>query len=96
MSQGTIYMVDGDGLRRMVPSAPESENRMQALVAKYPELITDGSGDLLLIAREAGIGDGEVSSRWALDHLFVTQDAVPVLVELKRAILGFAGRLWVS
>lgn len=85
MSQGTIYMVDGDGLRRMVPSAPESEDRMQVLVAKYPELITDGSGDLLLIAREAGIGDGEVSSRWSLDHLFVSQDAVPVLVELKRA-----------
>lgn len=85
MSNGTIYVVDGDGLRRMVPSAPESEDRMQILVAKYPELITDGSGALLLIAREAGIGDGEVSSRWSLDHLFVSQDAVPVLVELKRA-----------
>ena len=44
MSQGVIYMVDGDGLRRMTPSAPENENRMQALVAQYPELITDGDG----------------------------------------------------
>jgi hypothetical protein len=85
MSQGIIYMVDGDKLRRMTPSAPESEDRMQALVAQYPELITDGDGDLLLIAREPAIGDGEAIARWALDHLFVTRDAVPVLVELKRA-----------
>ena len=85
MAQGIIYVVDGENLRRMRPSAPENEDRMQALVARYPELITDGDGDLLLIARESAIGDGEVASRWALDHLFVTRDAVPVLVELKRA-----------
>lgn len=85
MSQGIIYMVDGDQLRRMEPSAPENEGRMQELVAQYPELITDGDGDLLLIAREPSIGDGEVTGRWALDHLFVTREAVPVLVELKRA-----------
>lgn len=78
-------MVDGDGLRRMTPSAPENEDRMQALVAQYPELITDGDGDLLLVTREAAIGDGEALGRWSLDHLFVTREAVPVLVELKRA-----------
>jgi hypothetical protein len=85
VSQGVIYMVDGEGLRRMVPSAPENEDRMQTLVAQYPELITDGDGDLLLISREASIGDGESSARWSLDHLFVTREGVPVLVELKRA-----------
>lgn len=85
MSQGVIYMVDGDGLRRMTPSAPENEDRMQVLVAQYPELITDGDGDLLLVCREASIGDGEAAARWSLDHLFVTREAVPVLVELKRA-----------
>lgn len=81
-------MVDPDGgLRRMTPSAPENEDRMQALVARYPELITDGDGDLLLIRREQSIADGEDGSgRWSLDHLFVTRDAVPVLVELKRAV----------
>ncbi len=86
MAQGIIYMVDGDGLRRMTPSAPESEDRMQALVASYPELITDGDGDLLLIRREQPVGDGESDGRWSLDHLFVTREGVPVLVELKRAI----------
>ena len=86
MAQGVIYMVDGDGLKRMTPSAPESEDRMQALVARYPELITDGDGDLLLIRREAPVGDGESDGRWSLDHLFVTREGVPVLVELKRAV----------
>jgi len=86
MTQGVIYMVDGEGLRRMKPSAPENENRMQELVARYPELITDGDGDLLLIRREHPIGDGEGEARWSVDHLFVTQDAIPVLVELKRAV----------
>lgn len=81
-------MVDADGsLRRMKPSAPETEDRMQALVAKYPELITDGDGDLLLIRREQSISDTDGGGgRWSLDHLFVTRDAVPVLVELKRAV----------
>jgi hypothetical protein len=88
MTQGLIYMVDADGgLRRMTPSAPENEDRMQTLVACYPELITDGDGDLLLIRREQAIADSEDGSgRWSLDHLFVTRDAVPVLVELKRAV----------
>jgi hypothetical protein len=85
MAHGIIYMVHGDELRRMSPSAPESEDRMQELVARYPELITDGDGDLLLISREPAIGDGETASRWSLDHLFVTKSGVPVLVELKRA-----------
>ena len=60
---------------------------MQELVARYPELITDGDGQLLLIRREQSIADSsESGGRWALDHLFVTRDAVPVLVELKRAV----------
>lgn len=88
MAGGNIYMVDASGgLRRMSPSAPESEDRMQELVALYPELITDGDGDLLLVRREQAIGDSEVSNgRWSVDHLFVTRGAVPVLVELKRAV----------
>lgn len=88
MTQSAIYMVDVDGgLRRMTPSAPENEDRMQTLVARHPELITDGDGDLLLIRREQAIADGEDGAgRWSLDHLFVTREAVPVLVELKRAV----------
>ncbi|WP_206110903.1 hypothetical protein [Rhizobium daejeonense] len=86
--QGLIYTVNPDGtLQRMAPSAPESEDRMQSLVAKYPELISDGDGELLLIKREQTILDSEQGAgRWSVDHLFVTRTAVPVLVELKRAV----------
>ncbi len=60
---------------------------MQALVARYPDLITDGDGALLLIRREQPIADSlESTGRWSLDHLFVTREGVPVLVELKRAV----------
>lgn len=88
MTQGILYTVEaGGGLRRMAPSAPASEDEMQSLVARYPELITDGDGDLLLIKREQSIADSEAGSgRWSLDHLFVTRQGVPVLVELKRAV----------
>ena len=70
----------------MRPAEPQSEDQMQALVASHPELIADGDGQLLLIKREKPVADSfDNSGRWALDHLFVTRGAIPVLVELKRA-----------
>jgi hypothetical protein len=86
MGRGSIFLVDGDGaLSRMTAGAPPNEDHMQSLVARYPELIGDSDGDLLLIRREQPIADPQ-GNRWSLDHLFVTRKAVPVLVELKRAV----------
>jgi hypothetical protein len=40
----------------------------------------------LLVRREAGVPDSETGgSRWSLDHLFIDQEAVPTLVEVKRS-----------
>jgi hypothetical protein len=37
------------------------------------------------VKREAGVPDREAGgSRWSLDHLFLDQEAVPTLVEVKR------------
>jgi hypothetical protein len=59
---------------------------MQALLAEHTYLATGGDEELLLVRREQTIGDGETSqARWSIDHLFVTKEAVPVLVEVKRA-----------
>ena len=70
----------------MTPSAPATEDDLQALIAQYPELIGDSDGELLLIEREHGIADNQDgAARWSLDHLFVTRNATPVLVEVKRA-----------
>ena len=68
------------------PRVPESEDYMQALVSKHPEIVADDDGDLLLTKREQAIGDGDVAGHWSVDHLFVTRGAVPVFVELKRAV----------
>ena len=83
----SIFTLSKDGaLSSLKPGVPESEDYMQSLVAKHPEIIVDDDGDLLLIKREQSIGDGDVAGRWSVDHLFVTRNAVSVLVELKRAV----------
>ena len=87
MSNGSVFVVDDKGnLVQMRPAEPQSEDQMQKLVASHPELIADGDGQLLLIKREKPVADSfDNSGRWALDHLFVTRGAIPVIVELKRA-----------
>lgn len=87
MSGDAIFLVDADGeLARMKPAIPASEMKVQELIARYPELIADEDGELLLIRREQPIADDhDKGGRWSLDHLFVTRNAVPVLVEVKRA-----------
>ena len=83
----TLYLVDGDSLTPMKPSAPPDEDKLQDLIARYSDLIGDSDGDLLLVRREQAVGDSEDSAgRWSIDHLFVTREAIPVLVEVKRAV----------
>ena len=86
MSQ-SIFVVQRDGdLLRMRPSAPPNEDMLQDLIARHPAIIGDADGELLLIRRVQPIRDAQDGGgRWALDHLFVTRAAVPVLVEVKRA-----------
>ena len=85
-----IYVKDGDRLDPMEEQPFAYEDHLQALVAAHPELL---DGALIspenprrwaLVSREQGIAAslGE-SDSWAVDHLFVDQDAVPTLVEAK-------------
>jgi hypothetical protein len=47
---------------------------------------TSRGGVWLLVQRELGIaGEEDGSDRWSLDHLFLDQDGVPTLVEVKRS-----------
>ena len=86
-----IYVLDGVNLEPMEERWFASEDHLQKLLAEHPHLL-DGEqmspGNprrWLLVKREMGVPDaaGE-SDRWSLDHLFVDQDAVPTLVEVKR------------
>jgi hypothetical protein len=50
-----------------------------------------------LVDREVGIPDHlEGTGRWSLDHLFIDQDAIPTLVEVKRASDSRLRREWVG
>lgn len=78
-------------LTPMQPSDYEVEAVLQALLARYPELLSvessggEGPTRWLLVAREAGIPDDSGGNRFALDHLFLDAEGVPTLVEVKRA-----------
>lgn len=91
MSEG-IFVLNGEELVAMHEQPYDSEDLLQTLLAKYPELIAgDSSGDggmgrWLLIKREVGVPDSATGgSRWSLDHLFIDEQAVPTLVEVKRS-----------
>lgn len=86
MARSAIYTVAGGTLTAMTPAAPKDEDEMQTLIGDFPEVIADEDGPLLLVRREQPIADGEAGGRWSLDHLFVSRDGVPVLVEVKRAV----------
>ncbi len=92
MSRG-IYLVRGDDeLVEMRETPHEAEEVLQTLIAKFPSLLSgdeDGAEAprrWVLVGREAALPDDEdAAGRWSVDHLFLDQDAVPTLVEVKRS-----------
>src|SRR4030065_1380733 len=95
---GRIFLLDNEGsLQEMPEEAYDSEELLQGLLVRYPDLL---AGDQmsraaprrwLLVQRETGVLDSVGGGRrWALDHLCIDQDAVPTLVEVQR---GTDGRL---
>lgn len=92
MSAG-IYAIQEDGqLVEMVEQPYATEDVLQTLLEKYPNLLAGDQIDSveprrwLLVKREMGIpGEENGYERWSIDHLFLDQDAVPTLVEVKRS-----------
>jgi hypothetical protein len=90
---GGIYLVQGDGdLVEMSERDYASEARLQELIARYPNLLAGEQIDgdeprrWLLVAREVSLAAEEGGTgRWSVDHLFLDQDAVPTIVEVKRS-----------
>lgn len=87
-----IFTMEETGkLRVLTARAFDKEKELQALIAEHPELLAweqmrpGGSMGWILIKREMGIAkDAGAGDWWAVDHLFIDQDAVPTLVEVKR------------
>lgn len=70
----------------------DSEKLLQELLARHPDLLAGEQINRqeprrwLLVSREMSVpGDEDGGGRWSLDHLFLDQDAVPTLVEVKRS-----------
>ena len=89
----TIYAVQRDGsLAPMRSHVFEAEDDLQRLIADHPSLLAGEDMNperprrWILVSREAGVPDAELATdRWYVDHLFLDQDGVPTLVEIKRA-----------
>ena len=92
MKAGIFLIQDNGQLIEMNEQKYDSEDLLQELLAKYPNLLAGDQIDTksprrwLLITREASIpSEDNGGGRWSVDHLFLDQDAVPTLVEVKRS-----------
>jgi hypothetical protein len=89
----TIFLLNSNSeLVEMTESPYFTEDIFQKLLADHSKIISldqvykDNPRRWLLISREMGIADSLIGgSRWSLDHLFIDQDGIPTLVEVKRS-----------
>ncbi len=90
--QSGAFLLQGeDSLVSMEPASFAKEDDFQRLVSRFPQLL---AGDQinpqnprrwLLIRREHPVSTGEIgASQWSIDHVFIDQEGVPTLVEIKR------------
>lgn len=90
---GGMYSIGDDGrLVAMTEQPYVSEDLLQDLLAAHPDLLAGDQMDSeaprrwLLVSRELGLASEDAGSdRWSVDHLFLDQDAIPTIVEVKRS-----------
>jgi hypothetical protein len=78
-------------LIEMKPASFASESDFQLLLEQFPALLSGGQIDRqsprrwILVAREMPVpSDDGSGGRWSVDHLFVDQDGIATIVEVKR------------
>lgn len=90
--QGAILSLPEQGEPvELHPEPYDTEAALQVLLAEHPSLLAGDQMDpdsprrWLLVSREMTISDPEQGGpRWAIDHLFLDQEGIPTLVEVKR------------
>ncbi|MEB3343396.1 hypothetical protein [Okeania sp.] len=88
---GGIYLIqDNDQLVEMTEQAYDSEDQLQEYLETYPNLLAGDDIDRgiprrwLLISQDIATSKEEdITQEWALSHLFLDQEAIPTLVEIK-------------
>ena len=89
-SAGVFVLQADESLVPMQPTQFAAELDFQKLLARHPSLLVgdqidpDNPRRFLLVRQELSIGHEEGLFRWSLDHLFLDQDGIPTLVEVKR------------
>lgn len=88
---GGIFILRDDGeFVELIEEPYASEKLLQGYLAKYPNLLAGDQIDSanprrwLLVSREFHVSSDESDVGW-LDHLFLDQDGVPTLIEVKRS-----------
>lgn len=91
MSGGMFVLKDPTTLVELRPASFTSEDQFQQLLADFPNLLgpvgtdSDLPRQWVLLGREKGIQfENDGYDRFAVDHLFIDQDGIPTLVEVKR------------
>lgn len=90
--QSGVFLLQGeDSLLPMLPASFAKEDDFQRLLSRFPQLLV---GDQVnpqsprrwaLVRREVPISTGELgASQWSIDHVFLDQEGIPTLVEIKR------------
>lgn len=90
---GNIFFVnENEQIIPLKEAKYESEDLFQHLIEQYPDILAgdqitpDQPRKWIFISREMGIPEHESGgAQWFLDHLFIDQDAIPTLVEVKRS-----------
>jgi hypothetical protein len=92
MNPGIFLIQDNEELVEMNEQSYDSEKLLQNWLAKYPALLVGNQIDTeqprrwLLIEQECPVpSEDGGAGRWAIDHLFLDQDAIPTIVEVKRS-----------
>lgn len=93
MSSDAIFLQIEDGEMLRAPlSGYLTEDLLQSLIARYPELLAadqineEDPPRWLLVSREARVPDAiDGNSRWSVDHLLIDHRAIPTFVEVKRS-----------
>lgn len=88
---GVFVLKDAKSLLQMKPATFADEDAFQTMLANFPDLLAGDEIDpaaprrWMLISREASIPSEENGiNRWSADHLFIDQDGIPTIVEVKR------------
>jgi hypothetical protein len=90
---GKIYLLQGNGSLQPMDEQPyPNEDLLQTLLENYPDLLAGEQINeasprrWLFVSREFGVPESEGGpDRWSLDHLFLDQEAIPTLIEVKRS-----------